>query len=492
MFETAEVGASLDKARFKKLAESLRSDLIEAQHALRDSNFSLVIIVGGVEGSGKTEFANLLLSWMDAHYVETHALGKPTDEERERPRAWRFWRLLPPRGRTALLLTSWYTQWIVERAFKKIDGAEFDQSLDRIIELERMLTQENTLVVKLWFHISKKEQARRFKALEKDPDTRWRVRPVDWRFHKKYDHFRKVCEHALMKTSTAEAPWQIVEATDRRYRNATAARLILEAVKKRLDDKSSDELAKQRKPDRPKPKAGNIIRKLDLSLKLSEGKFDKELEKLQGRMGRLAMKLRQNRRSLILAFEGSDAAGKGGTIRRITEGLDARLYRVDSVGAPTDEEKAHPYLWRFWRVLPGQGRVTLYDRSWYGRVLVERVEGFAASAEWKRAFNEINAFEQQLTASGIIVLKFWLAISPEEQLRRFKARQKIAYKQYKITEEDWRNREKWDAYQAAACEMIERTSTDQAPWVLVESEDKRWARIKVLRAVVDRLSRELD
>ncbi|MBI3553357.1 MAG: polyphosphate:AMP phosphotransferase [Elusimicrobia bacterium] len=492
MFETAEVGSSLGKARFKKIAESLRIDLLKAQHDLASSGFSLVVLVGGVEGAGKTEFANLLLSWADAHFVETHALAEPSDEERERPPAWRFWRTLPARGRTALYLTSWYTRPIVERVFKRSGSAEFDQSLDRLIDFERMLTQENALVVKLWFHISKAEQARRFRKLEKDPDQRWRVTPVDWRFHKKYRRFEKICEHALMKTSTAEAPWQIVEATDRRWRNATAARLILEAVKKRLEDKSSAELAKQRKPDRPRPKPGNIIRKLDLSLKLSDKTFDRELEKLQGRLGLLAQRLRRDRRSLILAFEGSDAAGKGGAIRRITEAMDARLYRVDSVAAPTDEEKAHPYLWRFWRVLPRLGRVTLYDRSWYGRVLVERVEGFAAPSEWRRAYAEINAFEEQLSDSGTIVLKFWLAISADEQLRRFKDRQKTAYKQYKITAEDWRNREKWDAYQAAACEMIERTSTDHAPWVLVEAEDKKWARVKVLKAVVDRLSRELD
>jgi len=353
-----------------------------------------------------------------------------------------------------------------------------------------MLVQERVIVVKLWLHISKKEQGARLKALEKDPRTRWRVTAMDWKFHKRYDRFRKVCERALRKTSTAEAPWRVVEATDRRYRDATAGRIILEAMRRRLAEAGRNANGAP-KPDRPKPKPNNVIRRLDLSRSLTKEKFEAELEPLQQTLGRLTRKLRKKGRSLILAFEGPDAAGKGGAIRRLTEAMDARLYRVDPVSAPSDEERAHPYLWRFWRELPGVGRVTIYDRTWYGRVLVERVEGFARPEEWGRAFAEINAFEEQLDEFGTILLKFWIAISPEEQLRRFKSRRATPYKQYKITEEDWRNRDKWNAYEAAACEMIERTSTDCAPWTLVEGEDKRWARVKILKTIVERLEREL-
>lgn len=490
MFETAEVGSALEKERYKKLAQQLRVDLLAAQGKLAKSNISLVVLISGVEGAGKTEFTNLLLTWFDAHGVETHALGQPSDEESERPPAWRFWRTLPARGRTGLYLTSWYTRPIVERVFKDTDSAGLDQALDRVIEFEQMLTRENVLLVKLWFHISKKEQAKRFRALEDNTDMRWRVTSVDWKFHKKYDRFRKVCEHALMKTSTGEAPWNIVEATDRRYRNATAAKIVLDALNARLE--KSKKPGAQSKPDRPKPKAGNIIRKLDMSLKLGDKPFEAQLEKLQGQLGSLTRRLRRDGRSMILAFEGPDAAGKGGAIRRLTQSIDARLYTVNTVAAPTDEEKAHPYLWRFWRALPRVGRVTIYDRSWYGRVLVERIEGFAAPEEWKRAYAEINSFEEQLSDHGTILLKFWIAITQDEQLRRFKDREETPYKQYKLTEEDWRNREKFDAYEAAACEMIERTSTDHAPWVLVEGNDKKSARIKVLRAVTQRLAHELD
>jgi polyphosphate kinase 2 (PPK2 family) len=281
-----------------------------------------------------------------------------------------------------------------------------------------------------------------------------------------------------------------VEATDRRYRDLTAARIVLDALQRRLEQSRGAAQPKP-KPDLPKPRANNVIRRLDLGRKLDAAAFAKKREKLQNRIGTLTRFLHKKGRALTLAFEGPDAAGKGGAIRRLTQAMDARLFRVDSVAAPSDEERARPYLWRFWRDLPRVGQVALYDRSWYGRVLVERVEGFAAAHEWRRAYGEINAFEEQLAESGIIVRKFWIAISAEEQLRRFKDRQGTPYKQYKITEEDWRNRAKWDAYEAAACEMIERTSTEHAPWILVEGNDKRWARIKILSNVVEALESEL-
>lgn len=488
MFETAEVGRSLSKARYKSLEPKLRLELLRAQQRLAGSYTALIVLVGGVEGAGKGEFANRLLTWLDPRGVQIHAFDEPTDEERERPYFWRFWRLLPERRRAAVFLSSWYTRPIVNRVFKEISQAQLDQDLDRIADFERMLSRENVLVVKLWFHIDKKSQKRRFEELEGDAATRWRVSPLDWRFHKKYERFEKVCAHALMKTSTGESPWSIVEAHDRRYRDITAGRVVLDALEKRLAD------ARPRadpKPDRPKPEPQNVLRKLDLGRKLAAAPYKKRIEELQGRLGALTLGLRRERRSLMLVFEGPDAAGKGGAIRRLTEGIEARLYRVDSVCAPTDEERAHPYLWRFWRVLPRQGRVTICDRSWYGRVLVERIEGFAARGEWSRAFSEINAFEEQLSDAGTIVQKFWLAISSEEQLRRFKSRERTPYKQYKITEEDWRNRSRWDAYEAAACEMFERTSTDYAPWTLIEAEDKRWARVRVLETVVERLEAEL-
>ena len=235
----------------------------------------------------------------------------------------------------------------------------------------------------------------------------------------------------------------------------------------------------------------NVFQTLDLSQRLEKPEYELELERLQGRLNLLTRDKSFKKRSVVLAFEGSDAAGKGGTIRRVTGALDARIYRVISIAAPTDEEKAQPYLWRFWRHMPGYGRFAIFDRTWYGRVLVERVEKFCAETDWMRAYGEINDFEEQMHRNGTIICKFWLAISPEEQLRRFEARRDTAYKRFKITDEDWRNRDKWDAYQLAVCDMLDRTSPSHAPWTLVETEDKNFGRIKVLKTIVERMEAAL-
>ena len=302
MFETSEIGNSVTKAVYKKDAPKLRADIIEVQRKLAGADFSLLLHIGGVEGSGKTEFANLLLSWMDARGIETYAWSEPTDEERERPYFWKFWRAIPRRGRAAFLLTSWYSNPIINRVFKEIDAAQFDQYLDRIAAFETMLAKEKVLLIKLWFHISENEQKRRFRSLEKDPATRWRVTARDWKFHKRYDRFRKISEHALMKTSTGDAPWHVIEGTDRRYRDLTAARILLEALNKRLEESKQAPPAGPPAPDLPKPKPNNVIRQLDLSLTLTDKVFENRLEKLQGRLGLLGRRLREGGRSLTAVF----------------------------------------------------------------------------------------------------------------------------------------------------------------------------------------------
>lgn len=244
----------------------------------------------------------------------------------------------------------------------------------------------------------------------------------------------------------------------------------------------------------PLPAMDNLglVRNLDLTQKLAKPKYKNQLEKWQGRLNLLSREKRFfKRHSLILVFEGSDAAGKGGVIRRITGAIDARHYEITPVAAPTEEERAQPYLWRFWRHVPRRGRIAIFDRSWYGRVLVERVEGLCPIDDWMRAYSEINDFEEQLVRNGGIVLKFWLQISRAEQLRRFKQREKIAFKTFKITKEDWRNREKWNAYEQAVCDMIDGTSTEIAPWNVIEAEDKYFARLKVLKMIAERMDREL-
>lgn len=486
MFESAEIGNAIDKETYKRDAPRVREALLAAQRELPNSNFRVVIVIGGVETSGRSELVNRLLEWMDARGIETHAVRDATDEEQERPLMWRFWRQLPPVGRMGIFFGGWYVPVIINQIYGNGGPAEMHEAVDRIVALERMLVQENTLLLKFWLHVTRSEQKSRLKALEKDRRQRWRVTKRDWEHHKRYDEFRSVYDHLLSRTNTAEAPWTIVEATDSRYRDLTVARAILESIWQRLAEHEEPPAGKPSLDLKPAPL--NILNRLDLTQKLEKADYEKKLIKYQSKLAQLSRRMFEEKHSAILVFEGPDAAGKGGAIRRLTAVLDARSYQHIAIAAPTDEEAAHPYLWRFWRQLPRLGEISIFDRSWYGRVLVERVEGFCPPSDWQRAFAEINAFEAQLSNFGTLVLKFWLAISPEEQLRRFADRQETPYKQYKITAEDWRNRDRWAAYEAAACEMIEKTNTERAPWCLVAAEDKNWGRIEVLK----RLVREME
>jgi polyphosphate:AMP phosphotransferase len=496
MFESAELGHAIDKARYRREEPRLRADLLDAQYDVGAlAKFPVIVLVNGVDGAGKGETVNLLNAWMDPRHIRVHALGTPGEDERTRPFMWRHWRALPPKGKIGILFGNWYTYPIVERVAGRMKRAELDQALDEIGALEQMLANEGALVLKFWFHLSKKAQRRRLRGLEKDPATRWRVTPEDWENHERYDRFRAVSEHVLERTSTGFAPWYVVEGADARYRSLTVGRILLDAMRRRtaLERKGRRAQVVTAAPPSPAPPDGkDVLGALDLSRALTDAAYERELEREQGRLALLCRRKGFRRRALVIGFEGNDAAGKGGAIRRVTGALDARRYEVVPIAAPTEEERAQPYLWRFWRHVPAQGRVAIFDRTWYGRVLVERVEGFAAEPDWMRAYAEINQFEDELARAGTVVVKFWLAISPEEQLKRFRAREKTRFKRFKITPDDWRNRKKWPEYERAVRDMIDRTSTAVAPWTLVEANDKRWARVKVLRTICDRLEAALD
>ncbi len=490
MFESAELGHKIDKATYDKQVPQLRADLLDAQYDMGElKKYAVIILVNGVNGAGKGETVNLLNAWMDPRHIQTHAFPPPTDEERERPFMWRFWRALPPKGKIGILFGNWYTDPIVNRARKITKAADLDQSIEEINRFEKMLADEGTLILKVWMHLSKEAQKKRLKALEKNRKTRWRVTRADWEHFAMYDKFRKVSERVLRHTSTGYAPWIVVEGADENYRSLTVAGILLDALRKRQKIEQTRGW-KARSAAAPLPQAldsRDLINSLGMSLALSKKRFEKDLEKYQGRLNLLTRNPKFREHSLIVVFEGADAAGKGGSIRRITGALDARQYQTIPIAAPTEEERAQPYLWRFWRQVPRVGRITIFDRSWYGRVLVERVEGFCQEADWMRAYAEINDFEDQLVRSGAIVVKFWLTITAEEQLKRFKEREKTRFKRFKITDEDWRNRKKWDEYEHAVCDMVDRSSTEIAPWTLVEANDKYHARIKVLKTLCDRL-----
>ncbi|WP_018605928.1 polyphosphate:AMP phosphotransferase [Uliginosibacterium gangwonense] len=492
MFESAEVGHFIDKKTFRQEEEVLRKELLTAQNALRElGKFPVVLLISGVDGAGKGETISTLYEWMDPRYLSTLAFADPSDEERERPYMWRYWRALPPKGRIGIFSGSWYSIPITQRIAREMTRGELDNRLDQINRFESMLVNEGALVLKFWFHLSKEGQKVRLKKLEKDPRTAWRVTKLSWERTKTYDDLQDVAGHVLRVSNTAWAPWIIVDGTDDNYRNLRVGKALLDALKQRLESPMGQSVAVA-PPITPRIDDRNVITALDLSQSFTAKEYDRELAKWQGRLLSLSRDKRFAKRSLVLAFEGMDAAGKGGAIRRITTALDPRQYQIVPIAAPSDEERAQPYLWRFWRHIPRQGRVTIFDRSWYGRVLVERIEGFCSEADWLRAYAEINDFEHELVEAGAVVLKFWLQIDQEEQLRRFKEREEIEHKRFKITEEDWRNRDKWDAYQAAAVDMIDRTSTGQAPWVVVEANDKGFTRVKILKAVCQSLEAALE
>ncbi len=515
MFETAELCRQIDKKDYKKQLPELRAGLLQAQFALSKTNTPVIIIVSGIDAAGRGDVVNALNEWLDTRGLETIALNSLTDEESERPYYWRFWRQLPARGRIGIFFGGWYVDPILQTAYQKMKKAHLHEALTLMRRFETMLVEDGALILKFWLHLSKQEQRKRLKKLQKNPHTRRSVSERDWKHAKLYQQFLEAAETAIRQTDSGNAPWLLVEATDWRYRNLTVARTVLETLHKHLEAQSSTTRKsansktnldtidlnqrldnKQYREEEIPPNlfskekisdSKTILDTVDLNQRLDNKEYRDELETYQGKLHRLAWAAYQKKCSTIIVFEGWDAAGKGGAIRRMTQVMDARLYRVISIAAPTDEERAHHYLWRFWRHIARAGRVTIYDRSWYGRVLVERVEEFAKDKEWQRAYLEINDFEEQLVKHGSIIIKFWVHISKDEQLRRFQEREQIPYKQHKITEEDWRNREKWEDYTIAVNEMVTRTSTHFAPWALVAGDDKRFARLQILKTVCERL-----
>jgi polyphosphate:AMP phosphotransferase len=491
MFESAEIGHKISKADYRAAVPALRAALLEAQVNLHDNKkIPVVVLISGQDGAGKGETINVMYEWMDPRFLSTMAFSEPTDEERERPEMWRYWRSLPPKGRVGIFAGSWYSDPIRQRIVDEISMKEMDARADQINRFEAMLVNEGAIVLIFWFHLTKDGQRKRLKALESDPRTAWRVTQWNWDRLKTYDQLQEVAGHFLRMTNTPWAPWVVIEGTDDRYRSLTVGKIVLQAIQQKLagTGKQASLVAPVVRVDTD---GRNVLSELDLKLALPDKQYETELAHWQGRLSELVRDPRFKGRSIVCAFEGADAAGKGGAIRRIAAAMDARQYQVIPVAAPTEEERVQPYLWRFWRHLPRKGHVAIFDRTWYGRVLVERVEGFCAENDWLRAYTEINDFEHELAESGVIVVKFWLQISQAEQLRRFKEREKIEFKRFKITEEDWRNREKWDAYQQAICDMVERTSTGNAPWTLVEANDKSYARVKILRTLCETVERAL-
>lgn len=488
MFAEAEADPSLSKDEFKPLEARLRVALLNAQYRrLEKADKTLMIVIAGIDGAGKGATVNQLNEWMDPRHIKTLAYGPAEGEELERPPFWRYWKDLPPKGSTGIVFGSWYAPLIIEAASKKPNQEYIAAHSAAILRFEAMLAAEGVQVLKLWFHLSAKAQTDRAQRLLASPETSWQVSPVDLKVAKRFDRIRNGAQIVLNHTDSGHAPWVVIPSADENMRATRTAEAVLAAMRQRGVPRIPASFHAHSSPTRIVDQLGQ----LDYNAKIDKDDYESELGLLQGRLARAARSRKFLDRSLILVFEGQDAAGKGGAIRRITHALDARQFDITPVSAPNSYELSRPYLWRFWRHLPRHGRVAIFDRSWYGRVLVERVEKLIAPAQWRRAYAEINDFEEQLAASGAIVLKFWLAITPDVQLERFKEREKSPFKNFKITPDDWRNREKWKDYSAAANEMLARTDVAHAPWHLVSANDKRYARVQVLRHIVQAMEDQL-
>nr|MBO2509295.1 polyphosphate:AMP phosphotransferase [Gammaproteobacteria bacterium] len=492
MFESAEIGHSVDKETYEQAVATLREALLAAQFELREqARFPVILMINGIEGAGKGETVKLPNEWMDPGQIQVEGFLLPTDEELARPPQWRYWRRLPSKGKIGIFFGNWYSELLVARAQGRIKKDRLEQTMEEIVRVERMLSDEGALILKFWFHLSKKQLKRRLRELADDPRQSWQISVLDWAQAKVYDKIVETAELVLRRTSQDFAPWYVIAGADPRYRSLSVGRILLDSLQAALKNRRHHRVNPHCAPQVSSIDQRGLLDSLDLSLSLGKDEYREQLLAEQIRLNGLIRDKRFRRHALVLVFEGNDAAGKGGAIRRVTEALDPRQYRIVPIAAPTEEERAQPYLWRFWRHVPARRGITIFDRSWYGRVLVERVEGFCSEADWMRAYGEINDFEEHLQRHGVIVVKFWLAIDKDTQYQRFKERESVPFKRYKITDEDWRNREKWDLYVDAVEDMVDRTSTALAPWTLVEANDKRHARVKVLRTINEALEKAL-
>ncbi len=489
----AKAKQRLSKRTYQARSQVLRNALVQLQVELKQVPFKVLLILAGPEGAGRGNLLNTLAEWLDPRGVETFSYHAPTAEEKKHPHQWRFWRSLPGIGRIGLYAGSWYTETLREEARSKRALSHVADEAERIRDFEKLLSDGGTLILKVWLQISQKAQGRRLRTLRADPATAWRVTDEDWHHHRIYDRLAQTAEFIRAMTDRADARWTIIDAEDERSRDLQVGQLLLTQFRQQVR-----KFARLRPACRsPAAKSLRIsglrwLRALPLDQDLSEKDYDSLREKWLGglygavRAGVAAVG------AMVFVFVGWEAAGLGGAFRRLTSAIDPRDYLVIPVAKPTAEEKHAHYLWRFWRDLPRDGRMAVFDRSWYGRVLVERVEGFCREDEWQRAFDEINDFERQLTEHGTIVLKYWLHISHAEQLRRFRERETTLHKRHKMNAEDWRNRRKRGAYEIAVGDMLALTDRDYAPWHLVPADNKRYARLEILRSASRQIEAALN
>ena len=496
MLETVDLTACMSDEIYKDKIIKLRARLSSLQHKVKDGGLPVIILFEGWSAAGKGRKMAEIIKSLDPRNFTTYCVKPPSADEKRKPFLWRHWLSIPPKGRFAIYDRSWYPEASNDFVENRITGAEAELRLASINKFERQLYDDGVLIIKFFLHIGRDEQKTRLDNLAQNADTAWRVVPVDYERNRNYDKFYETYDRMLRVTDTPYAPWRVISGHDSRSSlvgiYSEIVRAIENALPAALKKKQSGKISDSPAADGAQLIPMQKLRDVDLRASLEKEEYDKRLEAAQSRLFSLHNKIYTKKIPLVIAYEGWDAAGKGGNIKRLTGALDPRGYEVIPIAAPSPQELSYPFLWRFWRTLPKDGHIAVYDRTWYGRVLVERIEGFAREDEWRRAYGEINDFEAELVQWGAVVVKFWLQIDKKEQLRRFKSREQTPEKRWKITEEDWRNREKWDAYEAATDDMLRLTSTAHAPWHIVESQDKRYARVKTIETLIGALEKRLN
>ena len=492
MISSLDLTKSISKEEYKEKKDLLAASLCEKQRLLWEKGVSTLILIDGFDGAKKGEVINELILPLTPKSFSVHSKITDTENEIMHPYMWKFWQRVPARGNIEIFEQGWYERVWQDR-FKGITKkADLDKAFNEINSFEKMLVDDGVIMLKFMLVISKKEQKKRLKKLSENKETKWRVTKDDFLHNEKYDEYALLCDEMLTATDTPSAPWMLVEAEDDRYATIKVMSAVEQAFAERL---SALENATSPVKNGKFKLAGeyelHALNNVDLTKSLSKEEYKLRIKAVQKELRQLHSALYAKRIPVVLGFEGWDAAGKGGAIHRLTEALDPRGYRVNPTSSPNDTEKAHHYLWRFWTKMPKDGHIAIFDRTWYGRVMVERIEGFCSTDEWERAYREINDMERQLADHGAIVLKFWLQIDKDEQKRRFDARTNTPGKEWKITDEDWRNREKWPQYEQAVDDMLTKTSTSYAPWIIVEGNNKYYARVKILEAVAAAIKERL-
>lgn len=474
--------------------DALRIRLMALQQQVRAAGIPVVIVVDGWNASGKGTMVSKLIEGLDPRGYQVYPIRKPTAEERAYPPMRRYWVRMPAQGGISVFCGSWYREASTACFESKAARKRLNHTYDEIVNLESQLWADGTLLIKFFLHIPRKEQKARLKELESKKATRWRVEKEDWEQNEHYEEYLRLYDAMIARTQFEGAAWHVLRSDNR----GVCIQQIYETVIAAFEAALTERAAGKRDWDTPylqhleviTPLPMPALETIDPEQALADP-YKPAVDKAQKHLSRLQNELYRRGIPMVVGFEGWDAAGKGGAIRRLTSSLDARGFDVVPISAPTPLEKSHHHLWRFWDSVPMDGNIAIFDRTWYGRVLVERVEGYCTPSQWKRAYEEINRFEAALAAHGTVLVKFWLHIDPQTQLTRFTDRETTPEKQWKITPDDWRNREKWPQYAAAVDEMLQKTNTAAAPWTVVEANNKQFARLKVLHTVIQAIEARL-